>query len=120
MTPEVAWRILNPPKVDPEMTQLKEEIKTARRVEAIEKKKQEMADKLASESVSDVVIASGGEADDLTSASSTTEGKKIQGDALVYDHLCSKMNSISDVKLKLRKATQDAMGGKAGMLSAPD
>jgi len=30
------------------------------------------------------------------------------------------MNLISDVKLKLRKATQEAMGAKAGMLSAPD
>lgn len=36
MSPEVAWRILNPPpKVDPEMEKIKDEIKMARRMEKI-------------------------------------------------------------------------------------
>ena len=40
MTPEQAWRVLNPPK-EPEMDQIKEEIKQARRKEVLDRKKKE-------------------------------------------------------------------------------
>lgn len=60
------------------------------------------------------------QAESLVSSSTTTYGEKIVGDSFVYDHLIHEMNSISDVKLRLRKATQDALGDKTIMLSAPD
>jgi len=30
----------------------------------------------------------------------------------VYEHLCAEMNSISDIKLKLQEATQDAVASE--------
>lgn len=49
----------------------------------------------------------------------TREGK-TGGDIDVYEHVCHKMNRLSDIKLQLRQATVNALGKKAGMLSAPD
>ena len=67
-----------------------------------------------------IITDSDDKAESLVSTSTTTYGEKIAGDSFVYDHLIHEMNNISDVKLRLRKATQDAIGDRAIMLSAPD
>jgi hypothetical protein len=59
-------------------------------------------------------------ADKLASSTTTTYREKVTGDVNVYDHLCMRMCAISQLKLKLREATQAKFGSEAIMLSAPD
>ena len=53
-------------------------------------------------------------------ASTNTGVAKAGGEIHVYEHVCHKMNRISDIKLQLRQATVNAFDERARMLSAPD
>ena len=53
-------------------------------------------------------------------ASTNTSVTKTGGEIHVYEHVCHKMNRISDIKLRLRQATVNALAERASMLSAPD
>ena len=48
------------------------------------------------------------------------EAQKIQGSEAVYEHVCKKMNRLSDIQMRLRAETEAKVGENVGMLSAPD
>ena len=49
-----------------------------------------------------------------------THSHKIKGQADVFEHVVQQMNTVSDLKMRLRQTTIDTIGKMSKMLSAPD